>query len=343
MSNKGLGLRQTKGKFQIRGKVVGTDKDTFYKEGRSASTGNEWRRVNFGVMYQPDSTVYVQQNGSQQDYVYINKSEVINGKRVSDTQKVIWNDRHKVLPEGYNLVGINCGVKKIVTDDGKTVNDRKTLVSFDACKEVADHLKDDDSVFIGGNIKFSTYNGKHKTVFEFDRILLCQNPIDFENENFEPTHLFKQEIIFMGIEKSKEVDGEFIVSAKIVNYNSIEDIEMYIRDAKMAQTFKKSLKPYTMIKVGGYISVETPVEEIESDDAWGVGIEMEKVKAPTVRKLIINGADKDTIDTDTYSEEVIEEALYKQKANDKANNEFKTSSDSNNDGWDEDYEGEDWD
>ena len=109
----------------------------------------------------------------------------------------------------------------------------------------------------------------------------------------------------------------------------------------MAQTFKKMLKPYTMIKVGGYFSVETPVEEVEVDDAWGVGIEMEKVKAPTVRKLIINGADKDTIDTDTYSEEVIEEALYKQKANDKANSEFKTTSDS--DDWGENYEGEEWD
>lgn len=341
MSNKGLGLRQTKGKFQIMGKVTGVEKDGFYKEGKSSNTGKSWRRVNFGVMYQPDSVAYVQQTGSQQDYVYFNKSEVVNGKRVSDTQKVAWADRHKAPSEEYNLVGVHCGVEKIVDDDGKIVNNKKTLVAFDACKEISEHLQDDDSVFVKGDIKFSTYNGRHNTSFDFDQVSLCQKPIDFDDEKFKPINMFKQEIIFMGIEKNKENDNEFIVSAKVVNYNSIEDIEMYIQNSKIAQTFKKMLKPYTMIKVGGYISVETLIEEVEVDDAWGVGIEMEKVKAPTVRKLIINGADKDTIDTDTYSEEVIEEALYKQKANDKANSEFKTTSDS--DDWGENYEGEEWD
>ena len=328
------------------GKVTGVEKDGFYKEGKSSNTtqycqGKSWRRVNFGVMYQPDSVVYVQQTGSPQDYVYFNKSEVINGKRVSDTQKVAWADRHKAPSEEYSLIGVHCGVEKIVDDDGKIVNNKKTLVAFDACKEISEHLQDDDSVFVKGDIKFSTYNGKHNTSFDFDKVSLCQKPIDFDDEKFKPINMFKQEIIFMGIEKNKENNNEFIVSAKVVNYNSIEDIEMYVHNSKIAQTFKKMLKPYTMIKVGGYISVETPVEEVEVDDAWGVGIEMEKVKAPTVRKLIINGADKDTIDTDTYSEEVIEEALYKQKANDKANSEFKTTSDS--DDWGENYEGEEWD
>lgn len=32
MSNKGLGLRQTKGKFQIMGKVTGVEKDGFIKK-----------------------------------------------------------------------------------------------------------------------------------------------------------------------------------------------------------------------------------------------------------------------------------------------------------------------
>jgi hypothetical protein len=341
-NNKGLGLRQTKGYFQVKGKVTGVEKENFYTEGKSRN-GKDYRRINFGVEYQPDCSVYVQQFGMPQDYVYYSKQEITGNKKTKVTEKVNWSDRFKSPGENYRLVGINCGVEKIVDKKGSLVNSKKSLTQFDACKEIADHLKDNDSVFVKGNITYSTYEGSHKTNFDFTQVSLCKDDIDFDNENFKSENKFKQEIVFMGIDKSKEIDGEFIISGKVVNYDSIEDIELYTRDNKLASILKKNCKPYNLIELGGNIFAEFGSEKVESDDEWGVGIEMNKVKAPYSIKLMVNGADKSSLDTTTYSEEIIEEALVKQKANDTAKAEFSTkTSKSDSDDWD-DVDGEEWD
>lgn len=341
-NNKGLGLRQTKGYFQVRGKVNGVEKDSFYTEGKSRN-GKDYRRINFGVEYQPDCSVYVQQFGMSQDYVYYSKQETIDGKKSIVKEQIEWGDRFKTPKEGYRLYGINCGVEKIVGKNGKLINSRKSLTQFDACKEIAEHLKDNDSVFVKGNITYSTYEDSHKTNFDFTQVSLCKDDIDFDNENFKSENKFKQEIVFMGIDKSKEIDGEFIISGKVVNYDSIEDVELYTRDNKLASILKKNCKPYNLIELGGNIFAEFGSEKVESDDEWGIGIEMNKIKAPYSIKLMVNGADKSSLDTTTYSEEIIEEALVKQKANNTAKAEFSTkTSKSDSDDWD-DVDGEEWD
>lgn len=341
-NNKGLGLRQTKGYFQVRGKVNGVEKDSFYTEGK-ARNGQDYRRINFGVEYQPDCSVYIQQFGMPKDYVCYSKQETIDGKKSIVKEQVEWGDRFKTPKEGYRLYGINCGVEKIVGKNGKLINSRKSLTQFDACKEIAEHLKDNDSVFVKGNITYSTYEDSHKTNFDFTQVSLCKDDIDFDNENFKSENKFKQEIVFMGIDKSKEIDGEFIISGKVVNYDSIEDVELYTRDNKLASILKKNCKPYNLIELGGNIFAEFGSEKVESDDEWGIGIEMNKIKAPYSIKLMVNGADKSSLDTTTYSEEIIEEALVKQKANNTAKAEFSTkTSKSDSDDWD-DVDGEEWD
>ena len=58
---------------------------------------------------------------------------------------------------------------------------------------------------------------------------------------------------------------------------------------------------------------------------------------------MITDLNKDSLDTTTYSEEIIEEALVKQKMNDTAKAEFSTkTSKSESDDWD-DVDGEEWD
>ena len=99
----------------------------------------------------------------------------------------------------------------------------------------------------------------------------------------------------------------------------------------LARVFKKNLKPYTSIKVWGNISVEKNIEEVETTDCWGQKNNMEKTNAPTVRKLIITGADPETIDTSTYSESEIDKAIEAMKAAKKAENDFGGSA--SNDSW----------
>ena len=44
-----------------------------------------------------------------------------------DTQEVAWNDRYTFDKEGYRMIGVNVGVKKIVDKKGNEVNDKKVL------------------------------------------------------------------------------------------------------------------------------------------------------------------------------------------------------------------------
>lgn len=324
--NTGLGLQETKGSFQLRGVTTGTTKDNFYKE-LTTKSNKPMRMVNFGVNIDKNKAVYIGLNGMEKETVFFSKSEGKGKDRKTITEKVAWKDRLSFKKDGFRPIGVNLGIVKVTDASGNEVNDKQTKFEYDACKYIADNLVDDVSVFVKGKLEFSTYNDAHQTRYTPNQISLCK-PIDFDEEDFAPLGNFEQVIVFMGI--SKNDDGTFTVLAKIVTYNSVEDAEFIVENAKLAKNLK-SLKPYTAIKVFGDIRVEHDVEEVEEeDDGWGTPNPMERVNNPTVRLLVITGADKESIDTDTYSEETIAEALAKIKSNKKADKDYGDTSD---DGW----------
>ena len=323
-----LGLQETKGSFQLRGKVTGTEKDNFYKE-LTTKTNKSMRMVNFGAEISEKKTVYLRLNGMEQDSVYFSKSEKTkDGKKKTEVKKVPWSERFKFHDDGYRMIGVNLGIKKTFDPKGNEVNDKKTMTQYDACKYIGDEIEDNSSVFVKGNIEFSTYNDSHRTNFVPSQISLCK-PIDFTDEDFDPMANFEQTIVFMSVTKREH---DFLVSAKIVTYNTIEDAEFVISDAILAKNFK-NLKPYTAIKVYGNIVVENDTEQIEETKSyWGKANPMERVNSPTVWKLEITGADPETIDTDLYSEEAFDAAIEKINSEKTAKSDYgKTESD--NDGW----------
>lgn len=319
---KGLGLPQTKGSFQVRGKVSGTQKDKFYIE-KLTKTDKPWRSVSFGVQFTEDSTIYVGLNGMERDLVYFSKKEDKN----TITKEVPWKDRFIFSEKDFSLIGVNVGVKKIKDEKGNEINDKKRLTDYDACKEISENLVDDKTVFVKGNIEFGSYNEKHTTKFVPSQVSLAKD-IDFSSEDFKPLADFTQVIVFTGI-KPNDDKTRATVSAKIVNYNSIEDAEFIITNMNLAKMFNKNLKPYTSIKVWGNISVEKNTEEVTESNCWGEDNNMEKVNAPTIRELIITGADPETIDTITYTEAEIDKAIESIKASKKAEADFGGS----NEGW----------
>ena len=325
---KGLGLIETRGQFQTMGIVVGVEKDSFYKE-KLTKTEKPFRSINFGVQFDKDSTLYVSLSGMEQESVYFMKSEVdpVTKKRTATTEAVAWKDRHKFDKEGYRLIGVNVGVKKVTDNKGNSVNDKKMLVPYDACKEVAENLVDGASVFIKGNIEYSQFEGKHQTRFVPGQISLCK-PVDFEADSFTPEAFFQQTIVFMGI-KPNEDKTRFIVEAKIVGYNSIEDAEFIVEDASLANIMRKNLKPYQSIKVHGEIHLQRNMDEVEEADGWGESNKMARKNAPTTRELIIIGADPNTIEKEEYSEAKIDGALAKINASKKASTDYGD----NDDGW----------
>lgn len=330
--NKGIDLPQTKGTFQIKGIVIGSEKDSFYKE-TLTKTQKPFRKVNFGIKTDKESTIYIELTGMERDKVYFSKTTTTDGKKTTEVQDVAWKDRFKFNKEGFRLIGVNVGVTKTVDQKGNEVNDKKMLTDYDATKEIGDNLKDDQSVFIRGNIDYSHFignNGEPKNAVKFipNQVSLCKD-IDFEKEDFESVADFTQMIVFTGIEQDSNDKSKFVVSAKIVNFNSIEEAEFIIRNKDLATLFKKNLKPYTSIKIWGDIVVEKDTEQEEVSDSWGESNSMEKINSPTKRELVIVGADPKTIDKETYTEEAIDQAIAKINANKKAENDFGN----NNDNW----------
>lgn len=325
--NKGLGLQETKGSFQIKGIVKGTEKDNFIKD-ITTKSNKPMRIVNFGVEMDKDKTVYISLNGMERDKVYFSKKEGKGKEAKTITEAVPWAERLSFNKNGFRTIGVNLGLTKVINEQGVEVNDKKSMVEFDACKYIADNLKDDMSVFVRGKTEFSTYNDKHQTKFVPNQISLCK-PIDFEAEDYEVVGNFEQVIVFMGINKND--NGDFTVLAKIVTYTSIEDAEFIIKSnrAALAKNLKK-LKPYTAIKVFGNIEVEHEVSEVEEDDGWGEPNPMNRVNNPTIRSLVIIGADKDSIDDELYSEDEMEAAIAKLKSNKKADNDY---GDTEDDSW----------
>lgn len=330
-------LPETKGAFQLKGIVSGMEKDTAFKEIKT-KTGKPMRMLNFGTSYLDGETLYVNLQGMEQENVCFSKKAEKNGEK-ADIVKVPWADRFSYNREGYRMIGKNIGVKKKVDSEGKTVNDKKVLTDFDACKEVKENLKDGASVFIRGNLDYSSFtddkgNKRTSTKLVPNQISLCSE-VNFDDEKFEKQNDFNQVIIFMGIEQEKDDNdkptGRFIVLAKIVTYSNIEDAQFIIEDKALANKFKKSLNPYNAIKVSGHMISSTQTETVatDDDDNWGEEDNMEKVSAPTKREIIITGAKGSSIDKELYTEENVTEAIAKIKNANMAEESF--GSDSNDD------------
>ena len=304
-------LPETKGLFQVKGKINGVEKDRFYID-KKTKTNKDFRAVNFGCAYDNQKTVYLSLNGMPQANVYFSKR--VDNK--TETKAVPWANRNTFNEDGFRMIGVNLGLTKTTNEDGKAVNDKKTMTNFDACEYIKDYMMDDMSTFIRGNIEFSSFmdnegNIRRSIKYVPTQISLCKE-VDFDEydglEN-NPTHDFTQTIVFMGIEKEK--DDRFVVQAKIVTYSDIVDAEFVITDSKLAGLFKKNLKPYTSISVHGNIEVTHSVVEVSSDDGWGTANAMNAVSAPTKTEMLITGASPATIDRETYTEENVSDAIRK--------------------------------
>jgi len=319
-------LQETKGIFQLKGIVTGQNKEAFYKESKT-KTRKDFRRVNFGATFNEGQTMYVSMQGMPQDKVYFSK-QVKKGEK-SETVPVAWADRYTFKREGFRMIGGNIGVKKTVDEKGNSVNDKKILTDFDACKEIGENLKDNMSVFIKGKLEYSSFktdNGEMKKSTKLipNQISLCQD-IKFADEKFEAVHDFTQTIVFMGIDQEKENDkatGRFIVSAKIITYSTIEDAEFIVTDSTLANVFRKNLKPYYALEVWGKMEVSSQTEEVADEDEWGESNSMSKQNSPVKREFVITGAKKSSVDKDTYSEELIEAAIMKINNSQNAENDY---------------------
>lgn len=352
MANRIFELPETRGTFQVKGKINGVESSKFYME-KKTKNKKDFRAVNFGCAYDDKKSVYINLTGMPLENVYFSKR---NSEGKTETKKVTWANRNTFSEDGYRMIGVNLGLVKTTDKDGKEVNDKKTMTPFDACEYIKKTMRDDASAFIRGNVEFSSYldndgNTRRSIKYVPNQISLCQtvNFDEYDDDN-KPTHDFTQTIVFIGIDKEKEDDkdtGRFVVSAKIITYSDIVDTEFIITDAKLAGLFKKNLKPYNAISVHGRIEVSHKVEEVDSDDGWGEANSMTSVSAPTKTEMIITGATPSSIDRESYKEKSVNEAIVKIRNAKKAEQNFTGSAnnDTSDDDWGDDASDDDnpWD
>lgn len=329
-------LPETKGKFQIRGLVQGVEKEDFFTE-KKTKTGKDFRKVKFGLKYNKDNVLTVGVQGMPSEFVYFSKRAEKQGEKPK-TVKVPWKDRFTFNRDGYRLIGNRVGLSKIVNQDGEVVNKNETLTDFDTCKNVQTNLKDKQSLFVRGDVDYSSFkDDKGNKVSSIKlvptQLSLC-GEVDFNDEEYKEQHDFSQVIVFMGIDQEKTDDkptGRYLVSAKIVTYSTIEDAEFVIERKELATLFAKKLKPYTAIKVHGHIVAFTPSSEVTENDGWGEPDPMQRVDKQFIRYFVITGADPKTMDSTVYTEEAMNAAFEKINRAKKAEESYGDSSE--NEGW----------
>ena len=333
-------LKQTSATFQARGVVFGMKKEKTYKNG-----GN-WNVIEFGLNVNHNKPIYIKLNGFTRDEVFYYKKSENKGEKGS-TKRVAWKDRKNIPGEGYNLIGVKLTVGK--DENGKNIN--KMFTEYDAVEHLHENLKDGESVFVNGNVVFSSFtdkNGQTKRKIELVPTQISyMDPINFDSVEFEEMATFENTLVFSGIEK--EIDendkktGRAILSGYSIGYNTIEPISFIVDadHAKLAANLSKTLKSSNAIKTYGHINVISNTSAVETeDDGWGEVSVMERVNTPIKREYVIFRAIKESIDTETYSDESIAKALKAIKNAKDASEKFVDTSNDDSDWGDDNDDGD---
>lgn len=351
MAKRLFDLPETKGEFKARGLVTGTGKDKFYQTGKTASRkgadGKEIglkdkRSIRFGLKVAADgSSVYCDILALEKDKVYFYKKGDKKAGIKGVSQPVNFSTRNSFNQEGFEPIGIKVGLEQEVSDKGQLKNINIPLFEFDAVEYLAKNLVENQAVFARGKMEFSSYiDGSTGNKVRMQKLVPGQisgvtTDLNLETDDYTPTNEFIQTIVFMGAEldNSDKNDVKGVISAKVVNYSTIEDIELIVRDKKLFQTMKKNLKPYNAIQVFGKINNRLEIEEVE-DDGWGsANNPFEQKSNSFTKELLILGANPSTLDKDTYTKENMDEAIELIRASQKAKEDFGAKKENSDDSW----------
>lgn len=329
-------MKQTFNSFQLRGIVTGTASQRFYKSGTSQN-GNSWNALEWGVKIAENKTVYCTMRGFPRTEVFYYKSGE-NGAK-GTTQRVAWKDRKKSPGKDFRLIGVNISTGK--DEEGKNVNEMFT--EYDAVEYLHNSLSDGDSVFIKGNLQFSSYtdrNGQTRKKVELvpTQISYTKKPIDFEEEDYKEMCEFENTLVFSSIDPETDENdkktGRFILSGHSIGYNSVENVSFIVpaEQEKLAKNLHKAMKPGYAIKTFGRVEVVNDISVVDIDsEGWGDVSPMERVNTPTRREYIVYRADPSSIEKEDYSEDKIAEAIRKIKAAKTASENFGEKADANTD------------
>lgn len=303
-------LPETKGTFHVVGCADRLSSDKSQNAGTTQS-GKQYNNINFGIQYEEDgASVNVGFTG------YVNNEVYFWSSKDKQTKRVPWKDRKAFNQEGYIMMGKGLALSREA--DGKTVKP-KMYSDYDAVEEIHNKLHDGDFIYASGDLNYRTYkkDGERRTAINIvpNRIYLQKFNFDWDDlKDSNKGFIFKQTFVYTDIEQEKDENdkptGRYIVHGLVVAYNSIESVSMILESKNVANNLRKNVKPYTAMDVYGLIKMSTSVEEVVvEDDGWGDQTFAKKITAPTKREFVIIRVDKDSFDTEIYTEAEIFKAI----------------------------------
>lgn len=299
-------LPQTKGAFLVRGLASELKKESAFEE-KQTKNGGMARKAQFAVSVSNNIKLFFEL------FEILKESAYFYNPKTKTTIKVPYADRYKKQEKDYELIGTLVGLESVQDENGDYKYKKQKLHNYDATKYIYEHVKDNMNLEVRGSVDFSSFetNDCVKKIIKLipKNISINDKKIDFDAEDFQSTNSFNQIIVYTGIKEDEDNKGIFLVSGYIVNYSSIERVEFILKNANLAKRIKKEIAPYTSMKVIGRLVKEVIVEEAEVDDGWGETDQINTVKHFSPMQLIMTGIKDGSFDTETYTEEKIQNAL----------------------------------
>lgn len=300
-------LEQTRGRFKLRGKIVGLSSPSAYRSGvigeGKVNAGNSYHSIRFGVKTSELNTPYVELFGSEDSKVIVYHRD----KNNSSSLELGWDERHNI-PKDYQLPFFKTTGVGFEFDEKGNVK-RKSILTYDAVQEIIDNLEDGDSVYVGGTIQYSEYNGEEQKRFVVDSISKQKDEVDFKDEKFKEMSFFEQELVYVDSRLEREEKKVYLTGRTIDYRENYEDSTFVIdanKNSKFAANVHKMLNFGDLVKVIGYLhnrAIVEEVEEVKDDFDFGGSDELDELDSAnrsnvtgyiTDLEVINLGKDKDT-------------------------------------------------
>lgn len=294
-------LKETKGSFEVRGKLFNVKSENAFK----VNDKGNWRTVNLGLRISDSEVMYFKIAGGEKKEVYLSKRSEKKGEK-PEVKKVDWSDRKKESRNGWQPMGVNIGLEK--GEDGK--NKIISLTEWDAYDYLKETLQDDMSVFVSGNIEYSTYTDKDNNVkknqnFVAKKIYLATEEIDFQSANFEKLAGFAQTFVFLG---GKEEKGQAFLDCGFVGFGSFENVMVETTKEMLDILRSKGMKKNWAVTFTGVLKTSTDVTEVKTD-TWGEESKVGTNKTPAKTSLFVTGARGESLDKETYQQKYVDKYL----------------------------------
>lgn len=312
-------LKQTRGKFKLAGVVTGTTRSKFVQNMKFDS-GSEKQEASFGVRTSPNNETWVKIDGWLPKTHKATFQRYDNEAKTNIKEEVPWNDRFTFYDEQVAKhpsvkdrlrPAFGVALALVQNTDGKV--EYNEYFGWDAVDVIKSNLKDGMQVYVEGIIEYNTYTNKQDEVrtiknFRANKIRLSSMEIDFESEDFDEKNLFEEEIVFIDIQQDSNDTQRYVVDAyNIGRDDKIASTEFIIENNKLATTLKKNMKPYYAIKVFGRLKNSVIVDEPDAtEEVWGDDeAEFTPSYTPVIRECVITKAFPESLDKETYSEDII--------------------------------------